>query len=111
MRDGPSDPLAPSALRGAAVAIGLVLLAALVAATWLCASNHEPRLVGRAPIGGLLFTASGARVSDDLRRIDLDDARLVLGGRDGSQAVKVHASAMSIRGLAPWARASAIAPA
>ena len=32
MREGPSDPLAPSALRGATVAIGLVLVAALVGA-------------------------------------------------------------------------------
>jgi len=79
-----------------------------VAATWLCHRGTEPRLVGRAPIGGVLFTASAARVSDDLRRIDLDDARLALGG---DNPVNVHVGTMAIRGLAPWARASAIPPA
>src|SRR5207244_11584279 len=32
-----------------------------VSATWLCATNAEPRLVGRAPIGGVVFTAKGPR--------------------------------------------------
>ena len=58
-----------------------------VSATWLCAPERgAPRLVGRAPIGGVVFTASDARVSDDLRRIDLDDARLALpASREGER--------------------------
>jgi hypothetical protein len=79
-----------------------------VSATWLCAGS--PRLVGRAPIGGVVYTASNARVTDDLRRIDLDDARLVLG--DASKlTVHVKVSSLSLRGLAPWSRASALHPA
>jgi hypothetical protein len=81
-----------------------------VSATWLCVPGTEPRLVGRAPIGGVVFTATGARVSDDLRRIDLDDARLALGKPAEGPVVHVHVQSLAIRGLAPWARASAIAP-
>ncbi len=84
-----------------------------VAATWLCAPAG-PRLVGRTPIGGLVFTASGAAVSDDLRRIDLDDARLGLGasgGRTGPNLTfHIHVGTLTLRGLAPWAQASSIPP-
>jgi len=87
-----------------------------VAATWLCADD-QPRIVGRAPFGGVVFTATDAHVSDDLRRIDLDDARLALVGSGAKAAgaagidVRVHVGALTLRGLAPWAQASAIAPA
>lgn len=80
-----------------------------VSATWLCAPPSPPRIVGRAPIGGVAFTATGARVTDDLRRIDLDDARLALP-IDESSAVRVHVATLTLRGLAPWARASAVHP-
>jgi hypothetical protein len=85
-----------------------------VAATWLCAPTG-PRLVGRTPIGGLVFTATGARVSDDLRRIDLDDARLTLPGAAGSKGeprltFRVHVRSLTLRGLAPFAQASSIPP-
>jgi hypothetical protein len=79
-----------------------------VSATWLCARG-EARLVGRAPIGGVLFTAKEARVTDDLRRIDLDDARLAVAG--GPIQAHVHVGTLTLHGLAPWARASALAPA
>lgn len=79
-----------------------------VSATWLC--SREPRLVGRAPIGNVLYTATDAHVSDDLRRIDLDDARLALGDPQGI-SVHVKVGALSLRGLAPWSRASALHPA
>lgn len=85
-----------------------------VAATWLCAPGPGgPRLVGRAPLGGVVFTATGARVSDDLRRIDLDDARLALptSKGEGSLTFRVHVGQLSLRGLAPWAQASSIPPA
>lgn len=83
-----------------------------VAATWLCAPGAA-RLVGRAPLGGVVFTARGAQVSDDLRRIDLEDARLTLPGAksEGSLTFKVHVGTLSLRGLAPWAQASSIPPA
>lgn len=83
-----------------------------VAATWICTPG-APRLVGRAPIGGVVFTASGARVSDDLRRIDLDDARLALGATtksEGSLTFRVEVGTLTLRGLAPWAQASSVPP-
>jgi hypothetical protein len=83
-----------------------------VAATWLCAPGG-PRLVGRTPIGGLVFTAADARVSDDLRRIDLDDARLGLPGAskgEGGLTFRVHVSTLTLRGLAPFAQASSLPP-
>ena len=82
-----------------------------VSATWLCAPNQAPpRIVGRAPIGRVAFTASDARVSDDLRRIDLDDARLALP-LDGASALRIHVSSLRLSGLSPWTRASAVGPA
>jgi hypothetical protein len=88
-----------------------------VAATWLCAPSG-PRLVGRAPIGGLVFSATGARVTDDLRRIELDDARLALPGStaakgpggDAALTFRVHVGTLTLRGLAPFAQASSIPP-
>lgn len=82
-----------------------------VGATWVCHPEPAgPRLVGRAPIGGVLYTASRARVTDDLRRIDLDDARLGLPSATG---VSFHArvNTLTLKGLAPWAQASSIPPA
>ena len=83
-----------------------------VAATWLCAPSGA-RLVGRAPIGGVVFTATGAHVSDDLRRIDLEDARLALPAStkaEASLAVRIHVGTLTMRGLAPWAQASSVPP-
>jgi hypothetical protein len=86
-----------------------------VAATWLCAPDGA-RLVGRAPIGGVVFTATDARVSDDLRRIDLADARLALAGPSGGTksvdnlSFRIRVGTLTLRGLAPWAQASAVPP-
>jgi hypothetical protein len=83
-----------------------------VAATWLCAPGGA-RLVGRAPIGGIVFTATGAQVSDDLRRIDLEDARLAVAGStksEGNLTFRLHVGTLTMRGLAPWAQASSIPP-
>jgi hypothetical protein len=87
-----------------------------VAATWLCAPGG-PRLVGRTPLGGLVFTAAGARVSDDLRRIELDDARLALpggggggGASSGELTFRVHVGTLTLRGLPPFAQASSVPP-
>ena len=74
--------------------------------TWLCAPGVSPRLVGRGP-GGLaraVFTAAGARASGDLREIDLEDARVVLG------VAQIHAGSLRLRGLSPFAHASSVPP-
>jgi hypothetical protein len=75
--------------------------------TWLCAPGREPRLVGEAPgsMRGAALTASGARIAGDFRGIELDDARLLLPGQT---PVAVHVASMSLRGMAPWARASTL---
>lgn len=85
-----------------------------VSATWLCpnappSAGALPRLVGRTPVGGALFTAREAEVSDDLRRIELADARLVFPS--GASKARVHVGTLVLRGLAPWARASSLPPA
>jgi hypothetical protein len=91
-----------------------------VSVTWLC-SHDKPRLVGRAPVGAVVFTAEDARVSDDLRRIELTGARARLALRDGARArdaanpeanmhVRVRVDTLILRGLAPWARASSLPP-
>jgi hypothetical protein len=76
-------------------------------ATWLCAPGAPPRLVGHAPgafAGGALYTAGGARVAPDLRRIELDDAWLHLG------RARVQVRTLVLRGLPPFAQASALPP-
>ena len=83
-----------------------------VSATWLCdgsASAGSPRLVGKAPLGGVVFTARDAHVSDDLRRIELADARLALPAPGGTN-VRVHVGTLVLRGMAPWARAASLPP-
>lgn len=79
-----------------------------VSATWLCA-DPAPRLVGRAPFGGVMFTASDAHVTSDLRRVDLDDARLSLPTPAATSAV-VRVRSLSLKGMTPWARASSLPP-
>lgn len=83
-----------------------------VAATWLCAPSGA-RLVGRTPLGGLVFTATDARVSDDLRRIDLEDARLAVAGTtkgDDRLTFRIRVGTLTLRGLAPFAQASSLPP-
>ena len=139
MRGMSPDPIAPVALGRDAAAPGRIVEALLaegraacttptngappathavpfVSATWLCAPSGA-RLVGRTPIGGLVFTATGAHVSDDMRRIDLEDARLALAGAHGPGAKSetnftfhVHVGTLTLRGLAPFAQASSVPP-
>jgi hypothetical protein len=75
--------------------------------TWLCAPGREPRLVGAGPGGlaGAVMTASDARIAGDFRALDLDDARVLL---PGTTAVALHVGALSMHGMAPWARASTL---
>lgn len=79
-----------------------------VSATWLCGAGNEPRLVGRSPLGGIVFTAGGASVSDDLRRIELSDARVSVGPTEAR--VRLHVGTLTLRGLAPFTVASPLAP-
>jgi chorismate-pyruvate lyase len=86
-----------------------------VSATWLCPQqivkgNEKPRLVGRAPVGNVVFTAEDATVSDDLRRIELAGARLALPAGAAATNVRVRVDTLVLRGLAPWARASSLPP-
>ncbi len=121
------DAAAPGRIVGALLAEGRDACATtpegthavpFVAATWLCAPNGA-RLVGRTPIGGLVFTATDAHVSDDLRRIDLEDARLAVAGStragksgkdEESLTFRVHVGTLTLRGLAPFAQASSLPP-
>ncbi len=88
-----------------------------MAAAWLCAPSG-PLLVGRSPLGGLVFTAKAARVSDDLRRFELDTASLALplsgatlgDAANGGLTVRVHVGKLVLRGLAPFAQASSLPP-
>ncbi|HEY8040258.1 MAG TPA: hypothetical protein VIF15_10720 [Polyangiaceae bacterium] len=74
--------------------------------TWLCAPGREPRLVGAAPsMGGAVLTARDARIAGDFRALELDDARVLLAG---TPPVAVHASTLSLHGMAPWAQASTL---
>jgi hypothetical protein len=75
--------------------------------TWLCVPGRAPRLVGTAPgpMRGAVLTASDARIAGDFRAVELDDARVLLAG-DGPVTVQV--ASLSIRGMAPWARASTL---
>jgi len=77
---------------------------------WLCAPTLRPRLVGRGPggLGGAVLTASDARIAGDFRAIELDDARVLV---PGETPLVVHAAALDVHGMAPWARASTLRPA
>ncbi len=82
----------------------------LVGVTWLCTPNAPSRLYGHGP-GGMskvTFTAERARVAGDMRRIDLDEATLVLGDTADSPQATLHQ--FTLRGLSPWASASSLAP-
>ncbi|MDP9035647.1 MAG: hypothetical protein M3O50_12650 [Myxococcota bacterium] len=78
--------------------------------TWLCVPGREPRLVGPAPgvLSGAALTARNARFAGDFRSVELDDARVALGG---SAPVALRVATLSIRGMSPWARASNVPPA
>lgn len=114
------DAVAPGRVVNALIAEGRSSCASgvtrgipFVSATWLCPSQvagvSVPRLVGKAPIGNVVFTAEDARVSDDLRRIELAEAKLALPAGESTN-IRVHTTSLVLRGLAPWARASALPP-
>lgn len=86
-----------------------------VDATWLCVPHREPRLVGRGPgaLGAVVYTAANAAVSDDLRRIELEDAHLALPRASGEKRLFLHAHVgkLTMRGLPPWAQSALLTPA
>jgi hypothetical protein len=59
-------------------------------------------------MGGVSFTAERARIAGDLRRIDLDEATLMLGPKDDAPRARIHS--LTLRGLSPWASASTLGP-
>jgi hypothetical protein len=77
-----------------------------VDATWLCAPSEVPRLAGHGPgrLRSVTFTATGARVTGDLRGLELEGAKLALG------TVRLAVSTLAVKGLVPWAHASSLAP-
>lgn len=75
-----------------------------VGATWLCAPNTPPRLYGRAPVGGAVYSARHLRVSGDMRRVDLEDARVLAG------SAELSIGELTLRGLSPYAQSSALPP-
>jgi hypothetical protein len=80
----------------------------LIGATWLC-NNGAPgglRVVAGSPPGlPLFFTARGARVAEDLRQVELDDAWMQAG------KTRLHVGLVALRGLPPLGRASTVPPA
>lgn len=75
-----------------------------VGATWLCAPPASPRLYGRAPVGGAVYSASNLHVAGDMRRVDLDDARVLVGD------AKLSVTHLTLKGLSPFAQSSALPP-
>ena len=75
-------------------------------AAWLCAPGAPPHIAGRGPgaLGRLAFSAADAEVAGDLRRIELEDARIVFAKAD------VHVGRATLKGLTPWAHASNLPP-
>jgi hypothetical protein len=73
--------------------------------TWLCAPGRPPILVSRGPgaMRGAVFTASDARIAGDFRSVELDQARVLVGT---TPAVTIRVGALTLRGMAPWARAA-----
>ena len=71
-------------------------------AVWLCAPGAPPRLVSRGPgsMQSVVVTAAHVRFSEDLRRMEIDDARMLLG------TTNVRAKSLVLRGLPPWGSAS-----
>ena len=86
--------------------------------TWLCAPGRQPTLVGSGPgaMSGALLTARAARIAGDFRALDLDDARILLptqpsegeGPHQATGPVAIRVASLSLHGMSPWARASAL---
>lgn len=88
----------------------------LVGLSWVCFPGHAPRIVGPAPFGGprAALVASAVDLSDDLRALRAADLELVVAPEpsgDGPQnGVDLRVGAAVVRGLAPFGKASNLAP-
>lgn len=82
----------------------------LVGATWLCGPGRTPRLYGHGPgaMSAVSFTAERAHVAGDMRRIDLDEATLMLGRE--AESPRARLGVFTLKGLSPWASASTLTP-
>ncbi len=117
---GAMDASAPGRMAGDLIAQGRAACAQasapttyaipFVSATWLCTPNESPRLYGSGPgaLHAVSFSASDARVSGDLRRIDLDDARFHFVA--STSPIDVHATHVALHGMSPWTHASNVGP-
>jgi hypothetical protein len=79
-------------------------------ASWVCAPEG-PRLVGHPPLSGgaasgALFTAKDAKIAEDFRQIELQDAWIAFGG--GPSEVRVHVNDLTLRGLPTWGHTPAV---
>lgn len=73
-------------------------------ASWICDPQIAPRLVGRAPMGGVSYLAQHAETNGDVSMVRLQDARFYREGID------LHAGTVEIRGLRPFVSPAALAP-
>lgn len=73
-------------------------------ASWLCSPGAPPLLAGRAPVGGILFSAADARFSGDLREFSVQDASFQKG------SVNIHVGEATFKGLPVFVRASPLRP-
>lgn len=90
-----------SAARGPAPAPEAV---PFLTASWLCPPGTAPLLTGRAPVGGVLFSATRAQFSGDLREFTVANATFQKG------SVRMHVGEATFRGLPVFVRASPVNP-
>jgi hypothetical protein len=78
----------------------------LVGVTWLCFPGERRRAVGPLPGFGerAWFTAESLVPSEDLRRFELSDLRVVVRGDDGRERVHLSVQTAVVSGFAPWGR-------
>lgn len=73
----------------------------LASVTWLCPKGGGAVVLGRPPFGSsAVFSARSLDIADDLRRVDMQRARALLG------TASIRVEKLTLRGLPPLARAS-----
>lgn len=74
--------------------------------SWLCRPDREPLLVGALPGSGqgVWFSARSLRPSDDVRRFEVDDLRVVFPAVPEGPSVRVHVGSGRLVGLSGWGR-------
>jgi hypothetical protein len=78
----------------------------LLGVTWLCFPGAHPTAVG--PLPGLgeraWFSAESLVPSEDLRRFELSDLRVVVRDDDGRERLHLNVQEAVVSGLTPWGR-------